>query len=284
MIIKCYAKINWSLFVKGVFNNGYHDLDMLMQSINLHDTIILDKSSTNIFYINNKLVENFEENLCYKAIKLFNAHIKKNECYRLYLKKNIPIGAGLGGGSSDAAGVLHALNRLHKNILTKSELQKIALSIGADVPFMLEGGFARVQGIGEKIYPVMRYYNSYMLIIFDNIFLSTKDVFHNYICNYEENKTDLILNAIQTNKFNSLNKYKLNSLLNTANSLNNKISSIIDFCYYNGAVVASMTGSGSAVFAIFDSKESLYNAYHIMKNKYTFCTISCTTDHGIKII
>lgn len=284
MLVRSFAKINWSLFVKGKLPNGYHDLDMIMQSVGIYDELEINTSSENVLCVNGEVVEDIYSNLCFKAIYEYNRYTKSENRYHVKLTKNIPIGAGLGGGSADAAAVLFSINKLSKNYLSHTELMNLALKIGADVPFMLQGGFARVSGIGEKIQNIENKNKHSMLIIFDNIFMSTAEVFKNHKLEKEINNTDKILQCILSNKINRLNSFKLNSLLKSAEQLNHKISLIIDECYENKAILASMTGSGSAVFAIFENDIDLLSAQRKISLTKSFCKVVSTKDRSIEII
>lgn len=284
MLVRSFAKINWSLFVKGKLPNGYHDLDMIMQSVGIYDELEINKSSQNVLCVNGEIVEDIYSNLCFKAINEYNRYIKSENKYYIKLTKNIPIGAGLGGGSADAAAVLLSINKLSKNYLSHTELMNLALNIGADVPFMLQGGFARVSGIGEKIQNIENKNKYSMLIIFDNIFMSTAEVFKNYKHEKEINNTDKILQCILSKKINRLNSFKLNSLLKSAEHLNHKISLIIDECYENKAILASMTGSGSAVYAIFENDNDLLSAQRRISLTKSFCKLVSTKERSIEII
>lgn len=284
MLVRSFAKINWSLFVKGKLPNGYHDLDMIMQSVGIYDELEINESSENALYVNGKVVDDIYNNLCFKAINEYNRYSKSDNKYHVKLSKNIPIGAGLGGGSADAAAVLLSINKLSHSCLSHYELMNLALNIGADVPFMLQGGFARVSGIGENIQNIENKNKYSMLIIFDNIFMSTAEVFKNYIYEKDINNTDKILQCILNNKINTLNSFKLNSLLKSAENLNKRISLIIDECYENKAILASMTGSGSAVFAIFENENELLSAQRKISLTKSFCKIASTKDRSIEII
>ena len=155
---KANAKINLTLDIVGVRKDGYHILDMIMQSVSLADTVKI--SLNNIPQINVESSCNIisgENNIAYKAASYFLKEANINSGVDIYIEKNIPMSAGLGGGSADAAAVLLALNSLFNGPLDKKTLEKIALKLGADVPYFLYGGTVRVGGIGEemKVLPPM---------------------------------------------------------------------------------------------------------------------------------
>lgn len=150
MHLKVCAKINLTLDVVGVRPDGYHLLDMIVQSVNLCDEILVKTNNDGL--INVKSSCDFlggENDIAYKAAYTFLKGINSQNGAEIYIKKNIPTAAGLGGGSADAAAVLFALNFLHNSALSKEQLEKMALSLGADVPYFLNGGTVSVTGIGE---------------------------------------------------------------------------------------------------------------------------------------
>ena len=152
--IKCPAKINLDLMVsKKDKKTGYHDIKTIMQAISLYDyvTIKLNKGADIVLGGTSPEIPYNENNLCFKAAKLFLQKIQKNYSVDIFIEKHIPVAAGLAGGSTDAAGVLWGLNKLHDNILSDDEINQIASSIGSDLNFCLVGGTKLCTGRGEKI-------------------------------------------------------------------------------------------------------------------------------------
>ncbi len=147
------AKINLTLDITGKREDGYHLIDTVMQSVSLCDTIKVASSKKLTVVCNDKSI-NEQENLAYKAAEIFFSETGCAGGCRIYIKKRIPKAAGLGGGSADAAAVLVALDKLYKTNLTKERLCELALRLGADVPFFIEGGTVRAEGIGEKLTPL----------------------------------------------------------------------------------------------------------------------------------
>ena len=155
MLIRANAKINWTLDIVGVRADGYHLLDMLMQSISLHDTLTLEPAEDVTFSADGATrVPQDESNLALRAALALRRHTGTERGATIHLHKRIPSGAGLGGGSADAAAVLHGLNALWELNLPMETLRQIGLTLGADVPFCLMGGLAHVRGIGEVIEPL----------------------------------------------------------------------------------------------------------------------------------
>lgn len=283
MEIKCFAKINWALSVLGKRKDGYHELDMIMQSVDLADKISLLESDRDSLIVNGQAIVDAENNLCIKASRAFRKHHSSDKKYTIELTKIIPIGAGMGGGSADAAGVLFALNFLHGKPFTLEELQTIGKSLGADIPFMLHGACARVQGIGEKL-QALSIPKQKLLIIFDDLFVSTKDVFENHTIGSSNIDMDYVLKALQENNLGSLHRKCLNHLEISAIKFQPKISEIIQNLYDKGASFASMTGSGSAVFAVFPNEEILREAYEDCQAFYKRCYLCDTLNYGLQLI
>lgn len=282
MKLKCFAKINWALSVLGKREDGYHELDMIMQSVNLADTLYIEESMADSLTVDGEEVTDFEKNLCFKAVNAFRRHLHSDKKYCISLQKQIPIGAGMGGGSADAAGVLVALNEFHAKPFSLAQLQSIGKAVGADVPFMLQGGSARVQGIGEKI-QTLDIPSQKILIIFDELFVSTKEVFENHVLGSTNIDIDFIIQALVKNHPEALGHKHLNHLELSAMKIQPKISDIIEKMYACDAIFASMTGSGSAVFALFSSDEKLYQVFEEFNRIYKRCFICDTLDYGLEI-
>lgn len=170
MNIKAYAKFNLTLDVKDKRSDGYHEISSLMQEISVCDDIsILVKNSRrgNAAFIrcSDPEVPCDERNTCHKAVFAFFSYFGiKDKLVKITLKKGIPLRAGLGGGSSDAAAVINALNKILKIDAPADVLEKVALEVGADVPFFIRGGMQRADGIGEKLTPVTCNFKPYFIV------------------------------------------------------------------------------------------------------------------------
>ena len=152
MLLKAFAKINWSLDITGIRPDGYHLMDMVMQPVSLADEIGLFPSpDISLFTDGNPPSRADHTNLAWRAADLLRNTCGVKEGVRITLHKNIPMGAGLGGGSADAAAVLYGLNRMWRLGLSCRNLEELGLSLGADVPFCLRGGLVRTRGIGELL-------------------------------------------------------------------------------------------------------------------------------------
>ena len=265
MNVKAYAKINWYLYVKGKRPDGYHDLDMIMQHIDLHDDLYIENLSDNELRLGitgSDALSTSDDNLIIKAARLLQTRSGTTQGAYIRLEKRIPIGAGLGGGSADAAAVLTGLNRLWGLNYTLHQLQQIGLQIGADVPYCLEPGPAIVSGIGEQVQKVDFQQEAWLILLKPEASLSTKDVFAGYRhAGCEVPRLNDAAAAIKSGRWELLYQVGVNSLQAPAAGMLPEISQLIETLKSNGALFAQMSGSGSAVFGVFDTKEDAELAY-----------------------
>ena len=154
ILMMAHAKINWALEVTGVRPDGYHALDMLMQRIDLADELFMEPARWISLTVDGKSIPSGGRNLVVRAANALNEYMGTRRGARIRLKKRIPVRAGLGGGSADCAAALLGLNRMWRLNLPESKLMEIGLRLGADVPYLLRGGFARVRGIGDELTPL----------------------------------------------------------------------------------------------------------------------------------
>ena len=250
--INAPAKLNLNLFIKGKNKHGYHLLESDICFLELTDKIYIKKSNKDLFN-QSKTTNNFNidpnDNLIFKAINQFRILTKWNIKFEVYLDKKIPIGAGLGGGSADAASTLILLRNLYNkehNIkkIDLTTLYKIGIDLGSDVPACLHSKDLRLGGYGNKITRTKVMNNYYFLLINPNINLSTREVFQQYDASNsnESNNADT--------SFGNINIY--NSLLSSAIDLAPQISSVLSHLQKSNTITAyGMTGSGSTCFGIF---------------------------------
>ena len=246
------AKLNLNLFIKGKNKNGYHLLESDICFLELTDKIYIKKSNKDLFN-QSKTPNNFNidpnDNLIFKAINQFRILTKWNIKFEVYLDKKIPIGAGLGGGSADAASTLILLRNLYNkehNIkkIDVSTLYKIGIDLGSDVPACLHSKDLRLGGYGNKITRTKVMNNYYFLLINPNISLSTREVFQQYDAS-NSNESN-----IPDARFGNINIH--NSLLSSAIDLAPQISSVLSHLQKSKTITAyGMTGSGSTCFGIF---------------------------------
>lgn len=281
MILKAFAKINWSLDITGQREDGYHFMDMLMQPVSLSDEIILATASTLEISTGGWPRSRADEsNLAYRAALALKNAAGTSLGARIHVHKQIPIGAGMGGGSSDAAAVLTGLNRLWKTGLSRAELEHIGLTVGADVPFLIRGGLARTRGIGEDLEDHDCRSNYWLIIIQPCPGLSTGQVFSLWHESAPSDRpdTDQALQALETGDLNLLCASIGNVLQPVSEKLRPEIAEACACLKDEGALAARMTGSGSAVFGVFRSSIAAEKAFHRISGRYKTVFL-CHTQH-----
>lgn len=264
MKVKANAKINLYLKVLGKNETGYHDLDSLMVPIDLYDYIEIENGdSDEIIGMDIPM----KSNLIYKAVELLRNKYNISKSIKIKIEKNIPSFAGLGGGSSDAAATLKALNELWELNITTEELLNLASEIGSDVPFFIINKPAIIGGRGEKITPV-EIKSCSGVLIFDNYKFSTKDVFAN-MKKYSEPYQNIVTIKDGKNVIEDYYSLVTNDMEEgiTIYKESTEITKQKDLLLGCGAINASMSGSGSSVFGLFES-DKIDSAYSLIKDKY----------------
>ena len=254
MFVKANAKINLYLDVTAKREDGYHDLDMVMLPLELHDAISFEKVSyLKDSYITCDHVELQETkyNLINQTISEMRKRYNFKDNFSVLIHKEIPISAGLGGGSSNAAAAIKAIRSLCKIKMDEKEEIELAKSIGADVPFCLRNQPAHVEGIGEKISAIRMKNPFFVIIIKPDKGLSTKHVFEESDkMELEHGNVDDVIKALETGDDDLLAKSMFNSLEKTSISLVPEIQEIKDMLKKDGFKMVLMSGSGSSVFAL----------------------------------
>ena len=271
MRIKAYAKINLSLDVVGKRSDGYHLLEMIMQTIDLYDEITVEKIEKDIkIRCNKSYVPTDERNLAYKAAKMFLEKYKIKSGVEIFIKKNIPVSAGLAGGSTDAAGVLKLMNRLFEINASDEELMEMGLPLGADVPYCIKGGTCLCEGVGEVITELPRFKDKIVVLVKPPFGVSTKGVYQEF--NIERSKihpdTNKLINAIKSNDLKYVSKNMKNLLENVTLKKHKVLISIKEEMRYYGAIGTMMSGSGPTIFALFDDMQKAQKTFEKMKEKY----------------
>ena len=270
--IRSYAKINLCLNITGKRADGYHELDMIMVPISLHDSLVVDtleKSPDNFVTVDDFSIGTFSYNLATFSIDKLRSIYHFNEKFRILIHKVIPIQAGLGGGSSNAACSLKAVNDLLKLGATDEELMEIGKTLGCDIPFFVKCKPARCKGLGEILEPIEIKNNYYVLIVKPEAGCSTKEVYAMAdsmdltICN-----VDNVIKALKEGDDDLLAASIGNSLQAPAIKLVPQIQTIVDELRDCGLKIVQMTGSGSAVFALSTDKKLLKNILKKFDNKY----------------
>lgn len=271
MKIKAYAKINIALDIVGKREDGYHLLRMIMQSIDLYDTIIIDKVDSGIkLKCNKHYVPTDERNLAYKAAKLFIETYSINQGVEIDLVKNIPVSAGLAGGSTDAAGVLKLMNKIFNINASEEELKALGLKLGADVPYCISGGTALCEGIGEKITQLKPFKDKILVLIKPPFGVSTKEVYREFNLSKAifHPKIEELIKAMEKDDIYFVSDNMKNLLENVTLKKHRVITNIKEEVKSNGSIGTMMSGSGPTVFAFFDDMLKAQMCYDNMKKKY----------------
>jgi len=265
--IKCPAKINLTLDVINRRTDGYHNLSMIMQEINLFDilkiTVELDTSESIIrFETESEKIPADENNLVTKAAKLFFEKTNIATSARIHLEKNIPVGAGLGGGSSDAAGTLVGLNTLFDNPMSFDDMAALAKYLGADVPFFLYGGCMLAEGIGEKLTPLPKLKDAFIVLAKPKVTVSTAHVYKSLVLDdkVQHPDTNAVIDALYSQDIDALAKAAGNVLETVTAKEYPEIEHYKSIMLKNGASYSLMSGSGSSVFGVFKDKSLADNA------------------------
>lgn len=274
VIQRAYAKINIGLNVISKRDDGYHNIETVFQQIDLFDQIVLKRTPglNIIIRCEDRRVPTNRANLCYKAVELFQERTGIKQGVEIEIHKRIPIGAGLGGGSSNAAATLEGLAQLWQFPISLDELQQIGLRLGADVPFFLRGGTALASGIGEKITPVVLPFKFYCLLIYPNIEISTTWVYKNFTFILTKTKKCIKLSNIfsQQIEMGDLKRMITNDLEEVVFEQYPLLSKIKQLLYNKGAFFASMSGSGSTIYGLF---KNFFEAVVVMRSIPKPCQI-----------
>lgn len=286
MRLEAYAKINWSLDITGIRDDGYHLMDMVMQPVSLADDIFLNPSpEMSITTGGFPRSRADESNLAMKAAKLIRDVSGTKENVRIHVHKRIPVGAGLGGGSADAAAVLFGLNRLWNIGLSMTDLEKIGLSLGADVPFCLHGGLTRTSGIGEILENHDCKSNFWLLIFQPCRGLSTREIFSSWNQNVVLRPDTLaVLSALEKGDPDLLAKSVGNVLEPVSAARCPEIHEAKESLIRAGARISAMTGSGSAVFGLFRTRQDAQKASDLLSGRWKYIHLCHTQSDSIRIM
>ena len=254
--IKSFSKINLGLKVLNLRDDNYHNISSIFIEVDLYDTLTFTPSSSFSIHCSNDTIPINRDNTITQAYKLLNKKFNFKNHYKILLEKNIPIGGGMGGGSSNAAFTLKALNKLNNLKLTNKQLYEFSLKVGSDVPFFIEGGIKLVSGRGEVIndYYAPLINDLYILLIFPNFSVDTSWA-------YKKIKNKLQYKEYST-KFPALDSqvnWKLfeNDFEDIVGSAYPEIFEIKQFLYNNGALYSGLSGSGSTMFGVYNDRNVL---------------------------
>lgn len=280
MRVRALAKINLGLDVVGKREDGYHEVCMVMQTIQMYDVINLYKTSrpgirlrTNLPYIPTD-----ERNLVYKAAQMLLDEFHIQCGLRIDLQKFIPVSAGMAGGSSDAAATLVAVNRMFRLRLSKKELMKRGLAIGADVPYCVMRGTALAEGIGEKLTALPPAPDCYVLVGKPALNISTKQAYASLHLEKIARHPDIqsLVQGIRDQDLKAMAPYMENVFEPGITKENPVIGEIKELMLDNGALHAMMSGSGPTVFGLYESWAATQKAAGVLRESQLARTVFAT--------
>lgn len=254
-ICKSYAKINLTLDVLSKLENGYHEVEMIMQTLSLFDLIIIDKVKSGISLTTNlKYLPTNEKNIAHKAASAFFKESKISSGVKISIHKNIPVSAGLAGGSGNAAAVLCGLNMLYNFPLDDTTLMKIGADLGADVPYCMIGSTQLSTGIGEILSSLPQAPKMTVLLVKPPINVSTASIYKQIdsATITQRPDTKAMIRALEEGNIELICKNLCNTMETVTQQMHPVIKGIKTKMVMNGALGALMSGSGPTVFGIFD--------------------------------
>ena len=279
IVIEAYGKINWCLSVRERREDGYHEVDMLLQSVSCCDTLTLEEDEAVSLR-----VEGWphapQDNLVLRAAALLQPYASGRGA-RMALTKRIPVAAGMGGGSADAAAALRGLSALWELNLPEETLAAAAMRLGADVPFMLRGGYARAQGIGEELtfLPVPQ---AHLVLVKGENGLSTAAVYGAYDA-APEAPCDMtrVMSAIRRADWASWDTVAVNALQHAAERMRPEIAMALHALRQLGAY-ARMSGSGPTVFGVFKEEMAAERAAEALRGRFAFVEAVHAVPFGLR--
>lgn len=274
LTVNAYAKINLGLDVLRRREDGYHDVCMIMQSLDLHDTITIEKTSRAGISIHTNLqyLPSDKGNLVYKAASLFLDTISSKDGLNIELHKEIPVAAGLAGGSSDAAATLKGLNDLYCAGLSREELMKLGVKLGADVPYCIMLGTALSEGIGEVLTALTPIPDCQVLLVKPDISVSTKYVYENLRLSEDTDHPDITSMKMALDKGDLIElTTKMDNILQTVTVKEYPIITDIKIKMTElGSLISLMSGSGPTVFGIYKDMATARKAYNYFKTNHKY--------------
>ncbi|MGC6769030.1 4-(cytidine 5'-diphospho)-2-C-methyl-D-erythritol kinase [Enterococcus sp. LJL128] len=271
IIEKAPAKINLGLDALYKREDGYHELEMVMASVDLADRLIFETLPENriILESNNSFIPLDKKNHVYAAAELLKRRLSIQEGVRIYIEKQVPVAAGLAGGSSDCAAALRGLNRLWQLELTNQELAELGSEIGSDVPYCIEGGTAFVTGRGEKIEKLPPMPQCWVVLVKPKMSVSTASIFGSLSFNSIQHP-DIkgLKDAVLAQDYQKMTEQIGNALESVTIQRYPVVQQIKDRMLKFGADAALMSGSGPTVFALCDKKSRAQRIYNGLKG---FC-------------
>ncbi|ETI96329.1 MAG: 4-diphosphocytidyl-2-C-methyl-D-erythritol kinase [Intestinibacter bartlettii DORA_8_9] len=286
--LKSRAKINLSIDVLGKRQDGYHLVEMIMQTIDLYDLIEINEKDNDQITIKSTSDEIPLDcnNLVYKAANLIKKTFNINKGVEIHIKKNIPVAAGMAGGSSNAAAVLVGLNKLWNLNLSNQQLEKIGLKLGADVPFCINGGAVLASGIGEELTPIKGLTKDVCILVCKpDLFVSTKEVYEcidsKDIDKRPNNK--FLIECLKNEDTRQLAENMFNVLEGVTMDKHPVIQQIKDIMTNNRALGAMMSGSGPTVFGLYENREDAAKCKAILEKQFKQTFVVACEEKGVEV-
>ena len=288
MKLKANAKINLILDITGIKKNGYHSLFTIMQSVSLGDIITVERNTGEEITVSCDVagVPTDSSNIVYKCADRFfkYAGINEDKGVHIHIEKKTPFGAGMGGGSADGAAVLVALNKLFNTHYSEKVLCRIGAAVGADIPFCIVGGTALCLDTGAVVAPLRDIEGYHIVIVKPESSVSTKEAYEavDALTDMKHPKNNEMLELISDGEISSALKLCAN-VFEQAFEIAGRVD-IKDICNKNGATASCMTGSGSAVYGIFENEADALKSAEELKKQFENIYI-CTPEYmGVEII
>ncbi len=276
--VPAHAKINLSLDVLGKREDGYHELRMIMQTIDLHDRVLIETTEDAGITLecDNRWVPLDSRNTVWKAARLLMEHCGIKSGIKIKIKKRIPVAAGLAGGSADAAAVLRGLNKLFSAGLDQYELKELGRQVGADVPYCIEGGTKLAKGIGELLTPLRDFSGVDIVLVKPKIGVSTAWVYGNLktaeIMRRDRPDTELLISALTDGNLSMIAAHMKNVLELVTIPRYGIVQEAKDCLLKAGALGSMMSGSGPTVFGIFsDTSAAVRACEELVKDRRWQC-------------
>ena len=286
--LKSRAKINLSIDVLGKRQDGYHLVEMIMQTIDLYDLIEINEKDNDQITIKSTSDEIPLDcnNLVYKAANLIKKTFNINKGVEIHIKKNIPVAAGMAGGSSNAAAALVGLNKLWNLNLSDQTLEELGLKLGADVPFCINGGAVLASGIGEELTPIKGLTKDVCILVCKpDLFVSTKEVYEcidsKDIDKRPNNK--FLIECLKNEDTRQLAENMFNVLEGVTMDKHPVIQQIKDIMTNNRALGAMMSGSGPTVFGLYENREDAVKCKAILEKQFKQTFVVACEEKGVEV-
>lgn len=289
--LKAMGKINLSIDIKGILDDGYHDVEMVMQSVNLSDKLLIRKSEEGFsMKCSNVDVPVGKKNIIYKTWMIMKNKYKIDGGIEVFLEKNIPIAAGMAGGSANSAAIFVGINKLFELGLDDENLIDLSKELGSDIAFCIKGGTYLATGRGTDLVKLDDLdFDIEVLVCRPNVFVSTKKVYKKFDTMYEKNNNierpdnQNLIRAIKDKNMDDLVASMCNVLEPVTRQGCSDIARIEKIMLQEGADKAMMSGSGPTVFAFFSDKKKAKKCANILRKQYLQTHLTSISNKGVDI-